>query len=478
MQLINFPEDCNNNLKIKIMKKISFLFLFVILFSSCNFKEKGTDLLENIEKWKGDNSPEMVNNTMLLSGEYKSYIYNNGIFRTFENFELTAKIQTETGACAAILFHTNKKNPNKGYEVIIDNSAVGNWDKLLKTGSLSSIRNIYYNMVDDGEWFDLKIKVEENHIKVDINNYPVVDYIEPEMPFRVPETLGRKIKTGTFAIKTLYGNTSLKIKELKVISLPKASVAENEDSDFTRRVTMLHTRNLPLVDYHVHEKGDLTLPLLIERSAKLGINYGVAANCGLKFPIQTDDELRTYLESIKGMPIFKAMQAEGREWVEMFSHELVHEFDYAFTDAMTWTNRNGVRMRLWIPEETNIGDPDDFMEQLVAQIEKVVTEPISIYVNPTYLPVEIEDQYEELWTDERIDRIVKALKNNNVALEINSRLHLPGSRIIAKAKEAGVKFAMGTNNTDSENLGNLEWALNVIKEHNLQATDMFLPGEK
>jgi len=162
----------------------------------------------------------------------------------------------------------------------------------------------------------------------------------------------------------------------------------------------------------------------------------------------------------------------------MFSPSLISDFDYAFTDAMTWTNNNGTRMRLWIPEETEVGDPEDFMDQLVSQIEKVVTEPIAIYVNPTYLPAEIAQRYDELWTEERIDRVVSALKQNGVALEINSRLKLPGSKVIARAKEAGVKFAMGTNNTNSENLGRLDWALEMADIHNLQPTDMYLPGSE
>ncbi len=44
-----------------------------------------------------------------------------------------------------------------------------------------------------------------------------------------------------------------------------------------------------------------------------------------------------------------AMQAEGREWLDLFSDESRERFDYAFTDAMTWTNNRGVRQRLWIP---------------------------------------------------------------------------------------------------------------------------------
>ena len=458
------------------MRKLSLLPILLILLTACNKRYSDNDLLENISKWQSDSDITFIDSILILKDEFHTIVYNPGLLNTFVNFEFTSKVLTKKGAQGAILFHTNKRYLDQGYEVRLDNSEVGDWDHLLKTGSLSSIRNVYYAMIEDGDWFDLKIRVEENHISIYINNLPVVDYIEPEMPFRLPATSKKRLNAGTFAISTLYGNTEIQLKDIRVKKLPASEKFQTEDPDFVKKITQLHSRNLPVVDYHVHEKGDLTLPLLIEKSASLGINYGVAANCGLKFPIQTNQELRAYLASIEGLPIFKAMQAEGREWVDMFDPDLVAEFDYAFTDAMTWSNRNGKRMRLWMPEETEVGDPEDFMEQLVAQIEKVVTEPISIYVNPTYLPVEIEDRYDELWTDERIDRVIAALKENNVALEINSRLMLPGKRIIEKAREAGIKFAMGTNNTNSENLGNLEWALDIVEEFNLQPTDMFLPG--
>ena len=77
---------------------------------------------------------------------------------------------------------------------------------------------------------------------------------------------------------------------------------------------------------------------------------------------------------------------------------------------MTWTNDNGLRMRTWIKEETEVGDPQDFMDQLVDRIVTIVTtEPIDIYVNPTFFPDEINDRYDEFWTEERIDRVVAAL---------------------------------------------------------------------
>lgn len=458
------------------MRITFFLLSVALVLASCTTEKSAVNLLDEPGKWEGTEPLNPIDGVVVIEGEYKTWVYQPGIFSTFENFELSTDVATMPGTNASILFHTNKRDLSQGYEVIIDNSPVGNWDHLLKTGSLKSVRNIHYRMVEDDTWFRLLLRVEENHIYISVNGHPVVDYIEPEMPFRTSENENMTLGAGTFAIRTLFGNTGVRFKNMQLKVLTAAEKQKNEDPEFVRRITELHTRYFPLVDYHVHEKGDLTLPLLMERSARLGINYGVAANCGLKFPIETDAQLEAYQASIEGLPIFKAMQAEGREWVHMFSPGLVNEFDYAFTDAMTWTNNNGTRMRLWIPEETEVGDPDDFMDQLVAQIQKVVTEPISIYVNPTYLPVEIAQRYDELWTDERIDKVVRALVENNVALEINSRLELPGDKVIAKAKAAGVKFALGTNNTNAENLGRLDWALQKVDQHQLQPSDMYLPS--
>ena len=130
-----------------------------------------------------------------------------------------------------------------------------------------------------------------------------------------------------------------------------------------------------------------------------GYNYGIAANCGLKFPVTNDSTLNAYLNGIAQEPVFKVMQCEGREWVTLFSPQAVSRFDYIFTDAMTWTDHKGRRMRLWMPEETFVDNEQQFMEMLTGKIEAVVSqEPVDIYVNPTFLPASIMHKYDELWT--------------------------------------------------------------------------------
>jgi histidinol phosphatase-like PHP family hydrolase len=172
------------------------------------------------------------------------------------------------------------------------------------------------------------------------------------------------------------------------------------------------------------------------------------------------------------------MQAEGREWVNMFSKESIQKFDYVFTDAMTFTDEKGRRNRIWISGETWIDDEEKFMDYLVNTIVKIMNEePIDIYVNPTFLPEQLAGRYETFWTKERMDKVIQAAKVNNIAIEINNRYRIPSYEFIRRAKDAGVKFTVGTNNMDSHFSG-AEYAREMIKKCSLAEEDFFRPAKK
>lgn len=244
-----------------------------------------------------------------------------------------------------------------------------------------------------------------------------------------------------------------------------------------KKITELKESGYDIVDYHAHLKGGLTMEELIEHSKKTGIGYGVAFNAGLGFPITNDSTLLANYEIYKDYPVLLAMQAEGREWLTMFSQKNINTFDYVFTDAMTWTDNKGRRMRLWMPDEVFVDDKDDFMNQLVQQIVGVMeNEPIDIYVNSTFLPDVLQAEYDALWTDERMDKVIDAAIANNIAIEINARYKIPSSTFIKRAKAAGAKFSMGTNNVD-KNLGTLDYAIEMIDVCGLEPSDLFKPNK-
>ena len=235
----------------------------------------------------------------------------------------------------------------------------------------------------------------------------------------------------------------------------------------------------PITDLHVHLKGKLTIDDAAKKSKAENINYGIAVNCGLGFPVHNDAQIDSVLQIFKDYPQFYvAMQAEGREWVNIFSKESREKFDYVFTDAMTFTDEKGRRNRIWMKDETWIDDEEQFMEYLVNTLVKILnTEPINIYVNSTFLPARMAGRYDKFWTAERMDRVIKAAKDNNIAIEINNRYKIPSADFIKRAKKAGVKFTVGTNNTD-ENFSGVEYALKMISECNLKEDDFYLPVKK
>lgn len=242
-----------------------------------------------------------------------------------------------------------------------------------------------------------------------------------------------------------------------------------------QRIKALAAAGFPVVDYHAHLKGGLTIDELLAHAQATGIRYGVAANCGVNFPITDDAAARTWLDSLRGKPVLRAMQAEGREWVTMFSQETVASFDYVFTDGMTFTDHRGKRTRIWIPEEVDIPDPEAFMERYVSVIEDILeSEPIDIYVNPTVLPKALAEDYDRLWTRARQERILVAAAEHGVAVEINARHRLPKADFIRAAKARGIKFSFGTNNAERE-LGRLEYCLEMIDACGLTPADMFAP---
>ncbi len=267
-----------------------------------------------------------------------------------------------------------------------------------------------------------------------------------------------------------------------LLALAPGSASAQDDlpevDDTAREILALNRRNFPLVDFHVHLKGGLTLDEALANSRATGIKYGIAPNCGIGFPITDDAGIEAFLESMKGRPCFVGMQAEGREWVTMFSPEAIAKFDYVFSDAMTFTDDKGRRTRLWMPDEVHVDDKQAFMEMYVDRILGVINdEPIDIYVNPTFLPACIADEYDALWTEARMRKVIDAAVKSNVAIEINARYRLPSPAFIERAKQAGAKFALGTNNGGKE-LGRLEYGLEMIRKNGLTSKDMFMPKRR
>jgi len=475
------------------------LILAAMFITSCNNSSTGEWISlfdgESLEGWtasENTDSWKIVDGAIVTDGERSHLFYSGEVLdHNFLNFEFSVDVKTQPGANSGVYIHTEFQEegwPAKGYECQVLNSTFPpanpeDYVERKMSGSLYAVRNIWKSVQADNEWYTYRIVVQGKTVQTYINDMLLVEYTEPAELWRPEGWAGRKLSPtgGTLAFQchdplSVAAYKNIKVKPL-ADDLPTPGTPP-EDLDFEEQIVRLATANIPLIDFHTHLKGGLTREEALAHARSYGYQYGIAVNCGLKMGFETEDDLKAYLDAFEATPLaWHAMQAEGREWLDLFTDESRERFDYAFTDAMTWTNNRGVRQRLWIPEETDVGDPQDFMDQLVENIVKVVsTEPIDIHVNPTYLPAEIADQYDELWTDERIHKVVTALAESGVALEINNRFKIPSATIIKKAKEAGVKFTLGTNNGGAEDLGRMEYGIQIIQECGLTSQDMWYPG--
>lgn len=445
---------------------------------------------KTLEGWSASENPDtfkVEDGAIVCNGPRAHLFYmGDGGKAKFTNFVFVADVKTKPGANSGIYFHTGYQDngwPRKGYEVQINNSyhGEGGYYEYKKTGSLYGIRNLYLSTVNDNEWFTVKISVQGNRARIYVNDTLVVDYIEPVAPVRDPGDVTRMMNSGTFALQGHDPGSTVYFKDIRVKPLGMLDKGEQWAApvvdDVYAQILDLNAKNFPIVDFHVHLKGGLTLAEALEKSREVGINYGIAVNCGLGFPVTNDFGANAFFEKLKGKPVFAGMQAEGREWTRLFSEEVIERFDYVFTDALTFTDDQGKRVRLWMPEEVEISDEQAFMDMYVRKIVEILeNEPIDVFVNPTFLPEQISDEYDHLWTPERMQCVIDAAVANDIAIEINARYRIPSERFISRAKASGAKFTFGTNNGGAE-LGRLEYCLEIKRECNLSADDMWMPNK-
>ena len=395
----------------------------------------------------------------------------------YQNFTLQGQAYTEKDAEAALLFHTDGES---GYEVLFHNGEI---DGSRKTGSLSSIRNLYRSLAEDNEWFDFEISVRGKNIAIQINGTDVVCYTEPSQPYRIAEYSKRLLGQGDILLQGKQG--IVKFRNLQITPLDENACNENDTlpdiDEQNDNIIRLQQQNFPVIDYHVHLKGGLTKEMAHAMSMNYGINYGVAPNAGeggVGRMLANDQEVYEYYEEVKPLPFLCGVQGEGRKWTATFSQEALGTFDYLFTDAMTIMDHKNRNSRIYRAEEVHYDGvtKEQYMEQIVDQTVKILTnEPADIFANPTYIPEDMQADYDQYWTDERINRVLDVMKEHSIALEINPRYMIPSLKIIRMAKERGLKFVFGTNNVDA-NYGKLEYCIEAIKECGITIDDLWFPS--
>ncbi len=236
-------------------------------------------------------------------------------------------------------------------------------------------------------------------------------------------------------------------------------------------------------DFHVHLDNS-TIDKALELSRQRGVKFGIVEHAGTKenkYPrvLSSDAELKDYLAMLEGKPVFKGVQAEWIDWMTCFSPEALGQLDYVLTDAMTFPDRDGRRVKLWeadAAQRVDMRDKEAFMDRFVDwHVQVMAKEPFDILANTTWLPAGLAEEWETYWTPPRCRKVIDAALKYGVALEISSSYKLPKLPFLKLAKAAGAKFSFGSNGR-YPNMGKLEYCLLMSKELDLKPSDMFAPA--
>ena len=113
---------------------------------------------------------------------------------------------------------------------------------------------------------------------------------------------------------------------------------------------------------------------------------------------------------LENYPVYKGLQPVYPNWSKVFSKKLLYQLDYILMDALTLPEKDGSWLRIW-RANTKVADKEAFMKRYVDfNMQILSSEPVDIFAWPTFLPACIADEYDVLWTNELMQKIIDAAK--------------------------------------------------------------------
>lgn len=236
---------------------------------------------------------------------------------------------------------------------------------------------------------------------------------------------------------------------------------------------------VPMVDYHAHIGDGITVDGAVAIAHRRGVRFGLLQHAGAKgqgYPVSDDEQLNAWIDSLEGKPCFKGIEAEGTDWLSAFSAQAIARLDYVQSDPLGMPDRSGRHLKLWEPG-FRCDNSQEFMDRYVNFHIEQISRPIDILAVPTFLPAVLRADYERLWTPQRMRAVIEAALKHNVALEIDCRFRVPSFRFLTNAREAGVKFAFGSNFQTAESMGDISYCVEMYGRLGLSLNQFFQPAQ-
>ena len=236
------------------------------------------------------------------------------------------------------------------------------------------------------------------------------------------------------------------------------------------------------VDCHAHSTmsdGALDVPALIERVTGRGVRPSVSDHISrdVNGAVASVEAIEQYLDELDRYEV-----ARGGEfcWHDSLWRELPEPLSARFTHklgslhAIYLDDRSLVHaFSRRFPESLST---DAYMNAFIANAERfAATMPVDILAHPTLLTLTLRGApVDELWTEEREERLVSALFEAGIAFEVSAR-YQPHERLVRRAVDRGVRISLGSDGHSADQVGDLTFPLALARACGVRDEDLFDP---
>ena len=236
------------------------------------------------------------------------------------------------------------------------------------------------------------------------------------------------------------------------------------------------------VDCHAHSTmsdGALDVPELIERVTGRGVRPSVSDHISrdVTGAVDSIDAIRDYLDELDRYDV-----ARGGEfcWHDALWRELPDDLTRRFTHRIGSLHAifldDGTRVHAFSRRFPDALSTDEYMNAFIANAERfAATMPVDILAHPTLLNLTLRQMpTDELWTEEREERLVSALFEGGIAFEISAR-YKPHERLVRRAVDRGVRISLGSDGHSADQVGDVTFPLALARHCGVRDEDLFDP---
>ena len=236
------------------------------------------------------------------------------------------------------------------------------------------------------------------------------------------------------------------------------------------------------LDCHAHSTfsdGELTVAEVVARAAARVVRPSISDHMSsyMATALRNPEDVGEYLDALDEHSVLRAGEFCWHDtlWRELPEH-LVRRL----------THRIGSLHAIWLPAGAIVHAfsgfpaglaPDEYMEAHVANLERFAREmPVDILGHPTLLPMVLRGMpLEELWTEAREERAVRALAAAGIAFEVSNR-YRTHERFLRRAWASGVRLSLGSDGHTFEQVADVARPLAVTRGLGVPDAELYDPA--